>query len=100
MIRSMLNSPIGRLRLLGMIEGVSFLLLLFVAMPLKYMADMPMAVKYTGWAHGVLFIGFCLALLDVMTNVNWPLRRGALVFIAALLPFGPFVIDKRIRENE
>ncbi len=97
---SLLSTPVGRLRLIAMTEGVSFLLLLFIAMPLKYLAGMPLAVKYTGWAHGVLFVAFGLALLDVMVNVNWPLRRSAMVFIASLVPFGPFLIDRRIRESE
>lgn len=96
----MLSTPVGRLRLIAMIEGASFLLLLFVAMPLKHLAGLPEAVKYTGWAHGVLFLAFCLSLFDVMANVNWPLRRSAMVFIASLVPFGPFLIDRRIRESE
>ena len=56
------NTSVGRLRLAGITEGISFLVLLFIAMPLKYWAGMPLAVKYTGWAHGVLFVlyGICL----------------------------------------
>nr|MBJ6878079.1 DUF3817 domain-containing protein [Vibrio cholerae] len=54
----MLSTPIGRLRAIGLIEGISFLLLLFVAMPLKYFAGFATAVKITGMAHGVLFILF------------------------------------------
>ena len=90
---------INHLRRIGMIEGVSFLLLLGVAMPLKYLADMPMAVKVVGWAHGLLFIIFCLALWRAKQSARWPLSSAALVFIAALLPFGPFVIDGRLRRE-
>lgn len=90
------KSPIPFLRLTGQIEAISFLLLLCVAMPLKYFAGMPAAVKLVGWAHGVLFIIFCLALLRTMLVAGWRLDRGALVFIAALLPFGPFVVDRRM----
>ena len=93
----MLNSPIGRLRLVGMCEAVSFLLLLGVAMPLKYLADMPLAVKYVGWAHGVLFIAFVMLILPAIVQAGWPLRRGALLLGAALVPFGPFLADRSLK---
>jgi integral membrane protein len=85
------------LRTIGLVEGVSFLLLLGIAMPLKYLAGMPMAVKVLGWAHGVLFIVFCALLLRATLGARWPLARSALVFGAALVPFGPFAIDRRLR---
>jgi integral membrane protein len=91
--RGMLNTPIGRLRAVGLAEGTSYLLLLGVAMPLKYVMGIPMAVKVAGWAHGALFMLFCLLLLQVMTSLRWPLLRAAGVFVASLLPFGNFAID-------
>ncbi|MGB7157415.1 MAG: DUF3817 domain-containing protein [Tepidisphaeraceae bacterium] len=94
------RNPIPLLRTIALIEGVSFLLLLFVAMPLKYFAGMPMAVKVVGWAHGVLFVALCVALVRVMIVARWPMGRGAMVFVAALLPFGPFVIDRRMMGYE
>ncbi|MEQ8764021.1 MAG: DUF3817 domain-containing protein [Planctomycetota bacterium] len=93
----MLNTPISRLRLIGMIEAVSFLLLLGIAMPLKYAAGLPEAVLVVGWAHGVLFVLFGLALLQVWRVHQWPFARVCLVFGAALVPLGPFLIDKRLR---
>ena len=48
--------------------------------------------------HGLLFLAFCWALFRVMTRAKWPLGRGAIIFVAALLPFGPFVVDRRMRE--
>jgi integral membrane protein len=66
-------------------------------MPMKYFAGMPLAVKVVGWIHGVLFIIFSAALVRTMVVARWPLGRGALVFVAALLPFGPFVVDRRMR---
>ncbi len=96
----MIKSPVHLLRLLALTEGISFLLLLGLAMPLKYLAGMPQAVKLFGWAHGVLFIALCLVLLKVTLEERWPLTRSAIVFIAALLPFGPFVIDKRLENYE
>ena len=92
----MKQSPIPFLRTIAKIEAVSFLLLVGVAMPLKYLAHQPLAVKVVGWIHGVLFVVFCAALLRTMLTARWPLSRGALVFIAALLPFGPFVVERRM----
>jgi hypothetical protein len=74
--------PVNRLRVIGIYEGISYLVLLFIAMPLKYFADLPKAVTYVGWAHGLLFVMFILA------------------FVAALLPFGTFYLDKRLREED
>jgi integral membrane protein len=96
----MLKTPVGRLRAIGMVEAVSFLILLGVAMPLKYMAGLPLAVKITGWLHGLLFLAFCMVLLEAQQARKWPMRWTAVVLIAALLPFGPFVIDRRLRSED
>jgi len=96
----MLRTSIGRLRAIGLIEGVSFLLLLGVAMPLKYFAGMPQAVTAAGWVHGILFISFCIALTQAHQDANWSPWRSGTVLMAALLPFGPFVIDKKLRREE
>lgn len=96
----MLATSISRLRAIGLIEGVSFLLLLGVAMPLKYFAGMPLAVSVVGWIHGVLFITFCIALTQAHQDAKWSARRSGTVLIAALLPFGPFVIDGRLRRED
>jgi len=88
------------LRYTALAEGTSFLLLVGVAMPLKYFAGMPLAVKYTGWAHGGLFVLLCLLLLLVMLCARWSLGRGALVFAAALVPLGPFLLDRHMRRWE
>ena len=87
------------LRILGNIEGVSYLLLLGVAMPLKYAYDMPAAVKITGMAHGVLFVGYCLLLAFCLKRFNWSLKFGAYLFIATLIPFGTFVTDRKLRDK-
>ena len=96
----MLTTAVGRLRAAGMVEGVSFLLLLGVAMPLKYFAGMPLAVKIAGWTHGLLFMAFCVFLLVAHGERRWPMRWTAQIFVAALLPFGPFVIDRRLRAED
>ena len=96
----MLKTPIGRLRAIGLVEGVSYLVLLGIAMPLKYYAGMPMAVKVVGWIHGGLFVLFCAALAHAMFASRWSLFRAAGVFIASLIPFGTFAIDGRLRRED
>ncbi|MGH7872977.1 MAG: DUF3817 domain-containing protein [Candidatus Binatia bacterium] len=96
----MLKSSIGRLRAIGLVEGVSFLLLLGVAMPLKYFAGLPQAVKVFGWIHGLLFITFCMVLLQARLDAKWNAWRTGTILAAALLPFGPFVIDGRLRRED
>ena len=95
-----LKTSVGRLRLLGTLEGISFILLMGIAMPLKYMFEMPLAVKYTGWLHGLLFIAFCMAILTTLLAGKISFGRAALAFVASLLPFGPFILDRKLHEDE
>ena len=92
----MLSSSIGRLRLAGLVEGPSILVLLIIAMPLKYLAAQPEAVSVVGWVHGALFVLFGVALLIAMQDEGWSLKKAAVIFIAAVVPFGPFVIDRQL----
>lgn len=96
----MKNRMIASLRLVGMLEGISFLLLLGVAMPLKYLAGMDSAVLAAGWAHGALFTVFFAVLLVTAHLAAWSLARTSLVLLAALLPFGPFVIDRSLAREQ
>ncbi len=73
------------------------MLLFFIAMPLKYVAGKPLAVSIVGAIHGVLFVLYCAALLHAMIVNTRPLKWAAKFFVAALVPFGPFVIDKRLK---
>jgi integral membrane protein len=93
------NSTLGKFRLVALLEGISFLVLLFIAMPLKYGADMPLAVKYTGWAHGVLFVLYVILLIQVWIEYNWKFTKVVLAFIASLLPFGTFVLDRNLKKE-
>lgn len=92
-----LSSPVGRVRAIGLAEGLSFLVLLGIAMPLKYLAGEPLAVKLVGWAHGVLFIAYLAALAQAALAHRWSMNRVAAGTLAALLPFGTFVLDRRLR---
>lgn len=92
-----MKHPVSFLRSVGLLEATSYLILLGIAMPLKYFGGMPLPVRIVGSIHGGLFVLFCIALYRVMMNTNWPFSRAALVFIASLLPFVPFFIDRRMR---
>lgn len=94
------STPIARLRSVGIAEAASFVLLLGIAMPLKYLADMPMAVTVVGWAHGALFTLYCLTIAECWQKERWPFSRVMLAFIAAWLPLGPVFFDKKILKDE
>jgi integral membrane protein len=80
-------------RIVAYAEGVSFLVLLGIAMPLKYAYGMPQAVKIVGMVHGVLFLAYIGFLAWLASENSWPLKRVIFGFIASVLPFGPFVFD-------
>jgi integral membrane protein len=85
---------LNRFRWIGLAEGTSFLLLLGIAMPLKYVFDMPLAVKYTGWAHGVLFIAYLVSVILCVFYFRKPILFGLSAVVASLVPFGPFILDR------
>ncbi len=91
-------NPVHFLRKTTWLEGGSLLILLFVAMPMKYAAGMPMAVSIVGMVHGLLFLLVCAMIWQVRRQAGWPLGRATLVFLGALLPFGPFVMDRRMHQ--
>ena len=95
-----LGMNIRTLRWVGFLEGISFLLLLFIAMPMKYMFDNPILVKYVGMGHGVLFIAFLVVLFVVCEKQKWSLKMFILGLIASILPFGPFVFDAKLKKME
>ena len=76
------------------------MLLLGVAMPLKYLAGLPLAVKLVGWAHGALFVLLALLTLHALLRRTLPFLEACGVGIASLLPFGPFLIDRRLKRIE
>jgi integral membrane protein len=91
---------ITNLRLIGFIEGVSFLVLLLVAMPLKYFLDFPIAVKVTGWIHGILFILYILAVFMAIKPMRWNWFSVLVALAASLIPIGTFVLDSSLRRRE
>ena len=91
-------TPVGRFRIVAFWEGISFLLLLFVAMPLKYGFGMDEAVSIVGMAHGVLFLGYCATLAFAAPRLG--ARRSALAFVMSLVPGGTFWLEARLRQDE
>ena len=88
-------SPFLRnLRRLGFVEGISTLVLFGIAMPLKYMADMPLAVRIAGSLHGVLFMGLAVMLMMAVSRVPISTKMAMIGIVAAIVPFGPFVYDR------
>ncbi|MDB5264148.1 MAG: rane protein [Adhaeribacter sp.] len=90
---------LDRFRLIAVLEGISYLVLLLIAMPLKYLADMPLMVKYVGWAHGVLFVLYGLALLQVWMVYRWSFLRVVWAFILSFIPLGTFWLDRQLRRE-
>lgn len=88
------------LRWAGVIEGISFLLLLFIAMPLKYGAGFDMAVTVVGAAHGGLFVLYVAIALFVWVQKRWPFLRMLIAVIVSVIPFGPFVFERSLRREE
>jgi integral membrane protein len=84
------------MRLTGIIEGYSYLLLLFVAMPLKYFAGIAKAVSVVGSIHGLLFILFMYAIVFAMRSAKLKLKHGFRAALASLIPFATFFLDKSI----
>jgi integral membrane protein len=80
---------------IGMAEGVSFLLLLGIAMPLKYWANIPQAVSIVGMAHGVLFMAYLYLAYECWQTLGWSFKKFVLAGISSVLPFGPFWFHKK-----
>jgi integral membrane protein len=89
-----------RFRMIAIAEGISFLILVGIAMPLKYIFHFPEAVKAFGWVHGALFVSFIYFAFEVMTVFKKSLGWFAKAFLAAILPCGTFVLDKQLKKEE
>jgi integral membrane protein len=89
----------GKFLAIAFLEGISFLVLLGIGMPLKYLAGMPLIVKYVGWAHGLLFVMYMVFLLQVTLEKDWKWSKAGLAFVVSLLPFGTFWFEARHRRE-
>lgn len=88
------------LRHLGIVEGISTLVLFGIAMPLKYMAGMPKAVSVVGSLHGFLFVALCVMFAIAVNRVPIPQKLAIWGVLGAVVPFGPFVVDRWLKEYE
>ena len=82
-------------RLIAFLEGVSYILLLFIAVPIKYLLNEALYVKILGMPHGILFILYILFSIIAKIKYNWNFRKFLVISIASLVPFGTFYIDKK-----
>src|SRR6187402_2132174 len=94
-----MNSSVRTFGLIALFEGISYILLLGIAMPMKYALDMPLAVKLVGWAHGIMFMAYMVFLLVCWSKCKWSIRRVFWYFVASLLPFVPFWVEKDLKRE-
>lgn len=92
-------NELRQFRWVAFLEGLSFVLLLFIAMPLKYWAGLPIAVRIVGGVHGLLFVVFIAALFRAALERGWPPKRWGLAFFSSLVPFGTFVFDRSLKRE-
>lgn len=95
-----MNKKLSWLRRAGIAEGISFLVLLCIAMPVKYLLKEPMAVTVVGWIHGILFVAFLFLAWEVKTDRNKSMKWMGTAFLASILPGGTFFFDKKLKEEE
>jgi integral membrane protein len=96
----MWNKGVGRFRMVGFVEGLSFLVLLLIAMPLKYLAGFPQAVSVVGMIHGVLFVVYVILAIQLTFVENWGFKLLLILLIASLIPLGTFYTDYRYLRAE
>ncbi|WP_223548446.1 DUF3817 domain-containing protein [Aestuariivivens sp. NBU2969] len=82
-------------RIIALLEGVSYILLLFIATPIKYTLDDPQYVKLLGMPHGLLFIAYIAIAMLLKPSLNWSSKKFNYVLLAAIVPFGTFYIDRK-----
>jgi len=92
----LMRTNIGRLRIIGFFEGISFILLMGVAMPLKYIGGYTHATQDIGMAHGVLFIAYIIAVFPVRKAFKWSNSTTFFALLASIIPFGTFIADHKL----
>ncbi|MBE2231843.1 MAG: DUF3817 domain-containing protein [Chitinophagaceae bacterium] len=95
-----MKKPYSPFRKIAFYEGISFLVLLFIAMPLKYFWEMPKAVTVVGSLHGILFVALGILALEVKRTYKLPFAWLVKAGLASLLPFGTFYMDREWKQEE
>jgi integral membrane protein len=98
--RKVTMSQIRVFRMIALAEGISFLTLLFMAMPMKYFMGMPEVVRVVGSIHGLLFVLYVGQLARVHFAQRWPFTFSLYALLASVIPFGTFILDKQLRKKE
>ncbi|MGB0328330.1 MAG: DUF3817 domain-containing protein [Akkermansiaceae bacterium] len=96
----MFQYPLGLLRLLSLLDGLSFVVLLYFAIYEKRILGDDTAVRVPGMIHGVIFTLFLVLLYLTMENRKWPTKRAALVFVCSLIPFAPFFLEPNLKKEQ
>lgn len=94
------NKLLSRFCTVALWEGISYLFLLGIAMPMKYIGNNPEWVTYGGWAHGVLFVAYIVLLIRLALRDEWKMGKIALAFFASLIPFAPFYVERKLKREE
>jgi integral membrane protein len=95
-----MSNSLKLFRRISWAEGISFLVLLFIAMPLKYGLGFALAVKIVGWAHGVLFILYFAFGLQAAKAEGWGMRTMGVAVVSSVIPLGPFILDRHLSLNK
>ena len=89
-----MEKTIKSFRVISTLEATSFLVLLGIAMPLKYIWDLPQMVQTVGMAHGVLFLLYVAGVVFISQKLNWTTRQLAIAVFCSIVPFGPFYVER------
>lgn len=96
----MLETPIGRFRMMGFVEGLSLIILLFIAMPLKYFAGLPEVVTVVGALHGGFFIAYLLIIIYTTYKIRWSVLWAISAVVVAFIPFGNIILDAKLKKQD
>ncbi|MEA1892718.1 MAG: DUF3817 domain-containing protein [Campylobacterota bacterium] len=96
----MIKKNVKNFGIINTVEGYSYLALVFIAMPMKYILGIAIATKIVGSIHGALFAIFCVYLIFAAKDAKWGIKKSIKFFIAALIPFGTFYTKKEIQSYE
>ncbi|WP_024955684.1 DUF3817 domain-containing protein [Sulfurospirillum arcachonense] len=96
----MFSSSLKRFRIITFVEGVSFLTLLFIAMPIKYIGGNPIPVKIVGMAHGLLFFVFLFCLYQAAVEYKWSKKFSFFAIVFSCIPFGTFILDSDLKKKQ
>ncbi len=88
-----------KFRILALLEGISFLIILFVTMPLKYLFENPMPNKVIGMVHGFLFLAYVVFAILLKVELKWSNKQTAIILLCSIIPFGTFWADKKYLKN-